>query len=119
MAVNLGEPADLLQVFGRRCVARWRYAGAHEALDQHAAMGWLSDGRWWADTSVIPNGQGGRIFPVGDDASARAYCAAMMARCGPPERWREVWPEHAPGVLPAQRVDPPPYPPGDPRGASS
>lgn len=119
MVTNLGEPADLLRVFGRRCVARWHYAADHQAHDQHAAMGWLPDGRWWADTSLVPRGQGGRIFPVGDDASARAYCEAMMARHGPPERWREAWPELVPGVAPGQRLDPPPYPPGDPRGAAA
>jgi len=114
--VNLGEPADLLHVYGRRCVARWRWAGEHQAAEQWAAYGWLPDGRWWADTSVVL--RGGRLFPVGDDASARAYCAAMMARHAPPDQWAEAWPEHVPGAVPGQRQDPPPYPPGDPRSAA-
>jgi len=115
--MDLGVRADLLRVPYRRCTARWTYLAEHPALNQHAAMGWLPDGRWWAD--VDTHGAGGRLFPPGEDASARAYCEAMMTRHGPRERWAEVWPEHVPGVAPGRRQDPPPYPPGDPRGSLS
>lgn len=114
--VNLGEPADLLRVYGRRCVARWRYEAGHQADEKQTAYGWISDGRWWADTSVVL--AGGRIFPVGDDDSARRHCAAMRARHGAPERWHPAVAEYEPGVAPGRPAAVPPYPPGDPRGAA-
>jgi hypothetical protein len=75
------------------------------------SLGWIQDGRWWVDLTT--EYRGGWVFA--DDASARAYAEGLMRQDGPPEAWDEIWPEYVPGVLPPQRRNPPPYPPGDPR----
>ncbi len=41
------ERVDLLRVYRRRCVRRWRYRAGHGADEQYLSLGWLPDGRWW------------------------------------------------------------------------
>jgi DNA helicase II / ATP-dependent DNA helicase PcrA len=113
--VDPGEPADLLGVYGRRrTVARWWYRAEHSAFDEHLSFGWLPDGRRWVDATGLRDA--GRIFS--DDASARAYAEALMARPREhPGEWVGVVAE--PGAAwPVRTAGAPPHPPGDarPRG---
>jgi hypothetical protein len=106
--VNGGERVDLLHVYGRRTVARWRYRAEHGAHDEHLALGWLPDGRWWVS---LTSEHRGWIYTDERDA----WTLAEQLRAQPrrsPGTWVEVIAEYEPGVLPPRAAAVPRYPPG-------
>jgi hypothetical protein len=108
------QRVDLLQVFHRRCVRRWRYHAGHPAFDEQVALGWLPDGRWWVEHTRTRLGW---IFAADTSAEARAAAQqladALMAqpREHPGGAWEPTTAEYAP-VWPPRAADVPEWPLG-------